>query len=149
MSYEKKILCVSSCGGHFAQILRLTDAIPEEHKVYVLNDKTAPVLTGKKIFYITHAERGLGQIINFFEALRIVASVRPVAILSTGASPAVIFALVAKLFRVDVIYVESFSRVVSLSLTGKLMRFLATRFYVQWPDLKKIDDKFEYLGGIL
>jgi len=149
MSSEKKILCVSSCGGHFAQILRLTDAIPEKHKVYVLNDKTAPVIEGKRVLYITHAERSLGQLINLFEALRIVASVKPVVILSTGASPAVIFALVAKLFRVDVSYVESFSRVVSLSLTGKIMRILATRFFVQWPALAKIDDKFEYHGGIL
>ncbi|CAE6430313.1 unnamed protein product [Rhizoctonia solani] len=38
-----------------------------------------------------------------------------------------------------VIYVESFARVNSLSLSGKLVRPLADRFLVQWPNLVQTD----------
>lgn len=37
--------------------------------------------------------------------------------------------------RVKVIFVESFCRVQSLSLTGRLLYYLADRFVVQWPGL--------------
>lgn len=33
-----------------------------------------------------------------------------------------------------IVYVESFARVKSLSLTGKLLRPLVDTFVVQWPD---------------
>ncbi|CAE6459614.1 unnamed protein product, partial [Rhizoctonia solani] len=38
-----------------------------------------------------------------------------------------------------VMYVESFARVSSLSLSGKLVKPLADRFLVQWPDLVRSD----------
>lgn len=37
--------------------------------------------------------------------------------------------------RVKVVFVESFCRVQSLSLTGRLLYYLADRFVVQWPGL--------------
>lgn len=37
--------------------------------------------------------------------------------------------------RVRVVFVESFCRVRSLSLTGRLLYYLADRFLVQWPGL--------------
>ena len=35
------------------------------------------------------------------------------------------------------IYVESFARVSSLSLSAKLVRLLVDRFFVQWPEVQK------------
>jgi hypothetical protein len=37
--------------------------------------------------------------------------------------------------RVKVVFIESFCRVQSLSLTGRLLYYLADRFVVQWPGL--------------
>lgn len=37
--------------------------------------------------------------------------------------------------RVRVVFVESLCRVHSLSLTGRLLYYLADRFVVQWPGL--------------
>lgn len=38
--------------------------------------------------------------------------------------------------RPKIVYIESFARVNSLSLTGKIMEYLADCFLVQWPQLK-------------
>lgn len=46
-----------------------------------------------------------------------------------------------------VIFVESFCRVTSMSLTGKLLYYMADRFVVQWPELqRKYPKRTEYVG---
>ncbi|KIY73109.1 glycosyltransferase family 1 protein [Cylindrobasidium torrendii FP15055 ss-10] len=44
------------------------------------------------------------------------------------------------------VYVESFARVRSLSLTGKLLRPLVDRFLIQWPEAAGRSKKAEYYG---
>lgn len=48
-----------------------------------------------------------------------------------------------------IVYVESFARVHSLSLTGKLVYPFVDKFIVQWPQLLKKYDKAEYYGKSL
>ncbi|KAL6305061.1 glycosyltransferase family 1 protein [Sparassis latifolia] len=47
------------------------------------------------------------------------------------------------------IYVESFARVRTLSLSGKLLRPLVDRFIVQWPDLLRDGKKGDYRGWLV
>ena len=49
--------------------------------------------------------------------------------------------------RTRVIFVESFARVKHLSLTGKLMQYLADRLIVQWPLLA--NKNIEYAGRLV
>jgi len=44
------------------------------------------------------------------------------------------------------IYVESFARVKSLSLSGKILYWLVDRFIVQWPGLSERYKRAEYHG---
>jgi UDP-N-acetylglucosamine:LPS N-acetylglucosamine transferase len=148
MTNVNKVLCVSSCGGHFKQILDITSRIDYKQKVFVVNDEVNANGTFKLI-RITHAERNISQFINIYEAFKTLISERPKLILSTGASPAVIFCIVGKFFRIPTIYVESFSRVNSLSLTGKIMLYIADEFVVQWPNLQKVHPRTQYLGNLL
>jgi len=48
-----------------------------------------------------------------------------------------------------VIYVESFARVKSLSLSGKLLRFLVDRFVVQWPTILEDGKRGEHRGWLV
>jgi hypothetical protein len=45
--------------------------------------------------------------------------------------------------------VESVTRTEGVSLTGRLVYPLATRFFVQWPEAAKGRKRAEYAGGIL
>ncbi|GLB37474.1 putative involved in protein N-glycosylation [Lyophyllum shimeji] len=49
----------------------------------------------------------------------------------------------------QIIYVESFARVKSLSLSGRLLRPLADRFVVQWPQLLQYKGRGEYHGWLV
>ena len=50
--------------------------------------------------------------------------------------------------HVEVAFVESFCRVESLSLTGRIMYWVAHRFFVHWPELARRYPRAEYLGRI-
>ena len=60
---------------------------------------------------------------------------RPKVVLTTGAGVAVPFAWVARLRGAKVVYVESLARIEGPSLTCRLIAPIATRRYVQWPEL--------------
>lgn len=47
---------------------------------------------------------------------------------------------------IRIIYVESFARAAALSLSGKILLYLADRFFVQWPEPAKRYTKAEYVG---
>lgn len=149
MNRNKVIFCVSSSGGHFYQLLKLTKNIKFKNKIHILNAKVDGLDSELRCEFIYHAERNISQIVNLYEAYILIRRYRPEVIISTGASPAVIFCLVGKIFKIETIYVESFSRVDSLSLTGRIMRHLTKHFFVQWPKLKYQYPDARFFGSLL
>jgi beta-1,4-N-acetylglucosaminyltransferase len=73
---------------------------------------------------------------------------RPDAVLSTGPGVAVPVCAIAKLLGARIIYVESFSRVRRLSLTGRLLRRLADLFFIQWEELRAVIPRAVYAGRL-
>ena len=47
-----------------------------------------------------------------------------------------------------VVYIESFAKVSSPTLSGKLLYRFADRFYVQWETMREFYPKAVCLGGI-
>lgn len=130
------ICLVSSCGGHLTELRALRPAFQRHEHFYVLNDRVIlpPDMEGRT-FFITHAERDLRLLLNVWEAWRILRRERPYLVLSTGAGPAVPFALVGRLLGIPFVFVETGAQVSSPSLTARLVYPLARRFFVQWPGL--------------
>jgi hypothetical protein len=54
----------------------------------------------------------------------------------------------AKLLGARIIYVESFSRVRRLSITGRLLRPLADLFFIQWEELRPAAPRAVYAGRL-
>ncbi len=73
---------------------------------------------------------------------------KPDVIISTGALATVPFCIAGKLMKKKVIYIESFARVDSPSLTGKIMYKLklADLFIVQWVEMLQFFPK-AVVGG--
>ena len=146
-----KICIVSSCGGHLTEVRRLLPAYSQYEHFYVLNDQALlpPDMQGRTLF-IAHSERDWKFLLNLWEAWRILRAERPGVILSTGAGPAVPFALVGRLlFGTKVIFVETLTRIESPSLTGRIMYFLAHRLFYQWPTLGRVFPRGVYGGPLL
>jgi UDP-N-acetylglucosamine:LPS N-acetylglucosamine transferase len=131
-----KICIVSSCGGHLAEVRALRAAYGRYEHFYVLNDQALlPLDMEGRTYFIRHSERDWLFIVNLWEAWRILRKQSPDLILSTGAGPAVPFALVAKVLRIPVVFVETLTRVRRPSLTGRIMYRLSDRFFYQWESL--------------
>jgi beta-1,4-N-acetylglucosaminyltransferase len=144
-----KICIVSSCGGHLTEVRLLKEAYQRTEHFYVLNDKAELSEDMKgRTYFIRHSERDWLLFMNIIEAWKILRKEKPDLILSTGAGPAVPFALVGKLLRVPNIFIESFTRVRKPSLTGRIMYRLADRFFYQWASLGKFFPKGVYGGPV-
>lgn len=146
----KRICIVSSCGGHLSEVRTLQQVYGRYDHFYVLNDKVeVPCDMEGKTYFIRHSERDWLLFVNFWEAWMILRKERPSLILSTGAGPVVPFALVGKLFGARTIFIETFNRVVEPSLSGRIMYYLADRFFYQWKTLEKFYPKGVYAGPII
>ena len=145
----KKICIVSSCGGHLAEARRLASVYGKYDHFFIVNDRIAlpPDMEGKTTF-IRHSERDWLFFVNLWEAWQILRRERPDLILSTGAGPAVPFALVAKGLQIPNIFIEISAQVTEPSLTGRIMYYLASRFFYQWKPLEKYFPKAVH-GGLL
>ena len=85
---------------------------------------------------------------NTFRSLGIIIKERPKVMITTGVLAIVPMALLVKLFGGKLIYIESFAKVTSKTLSGKLLYKFADRFYVQWEEMLKLYPKAIYKGGI-
>lgn len=84
----------------------------------------------------------------FLKAVPILLREKPRVVLSTGALPFAIVALIGKLLGARVIWIESITNVDGLSLSGRFVRFFADLLVVQWPHLAEKYRKAKFLGVI-
>ena len=83
-----------------------------------------------------------------FACVRLIWTASPDLVLVNGPGTCVPVAVLGRLFGSRVIFVESWCRVESLSLTGRIMYWVAHRFVVHWPELVRRYPRAEYLGRI-
>jgi beta-1,4-N-acetylglucosaminyltransferase len=83
-----------------------------------------------------------------WQSLQALRTFRPQAVLSSGPSVAVPVCVWARLLGIQVIFVETGSRVTALSTTGRIMYRVAHLFFVQWPELVKRYPKAIYAGRL-
>lgn len=148
-----RALLVCSPGGHLQQMLALEPAWHDAERSWA-------TLSGPDVEYLLSGERVvlghgptnrslLNLVRNLGLAWRLLRRERPDAILSTGAGLAVPFFLVGRLLGVRLVYVESVTRTESISLSGRLVYPLASRFFVQWPASADRLRRAEYAGSVL
>jgi len=145
-----KICVVSSVGGHLTEVRMLRAAYERYAHFYVLNDRISlpPDMEGRT-HHISHAERDWRCFFNLWEAWRILRREQPSLILSTGAGPVVPFAIVGRLLGIPTVFIEVSTQVDTPSLSGRIMYFLAERFFYQWKPLARYFPKGLYGGPIL
>ncbi|MGH3427785.1 MAG: UDP-N-acetylglucosamine--LPS N-acetylglucosamine transferase [Mycobacteriales bacterium] len=150
---ERHLLLVCSPGGHLLQMLRLEPAWGSMLCSWVSLEAadSRSLLRGQSVTFATGpTNRSLrATLANLRLAWRLVRDQRPAAILSTGAALAVPFFIVGKLHGCRLVYVESVTRIESLSLSGKIVYPLADAFFVQWPKAAGRRRRARFVGGLL
>lgn len=150
----KKICFIASTGGHFEQLMMLKPLM-DKYESFIVTEKTgySVIKDDRKIYYLKQVNRHektfiFKMIANTLSSLNIFLKEKPEVIISTGALASVPICLLSKIFRKKVIFIESFAKINSPTLTGKLIYKFADRFYVQWEEMKKFYPNAIYKGGI-
>jgi len=149
-----KICFAASSGGHFEQLMMLRPLM-EQHDSFLVTEKTAYAtgVKGVKAYYLMQVNREEiscipKTLVNTFRSLRIYFAEKPDLIICTGVLATVPLCLICKLFGKKLIFIESFAKVTSPTLSGKFMSHFADQFYVQWPQMLEVYPDAIYVGGI-
>lgn len=146
MEYYKKVVVIASAGGHLTQAMCATSHC--NNITLVSNKKNISLDKIKQIYKIWDTQHNpVIHFFNIFFALYVLCIERPRVVFSTGGPIALPFALLCKFLPIKFVYLDTLSRVVELSNTGKLVHKyrLYNDFYCQWKDIAA-KNKVKYIG---
>ena len=148
-------LCfAASSGGHLEELLMLRPLM-ERYDSVLVTEKTAyetDVGEIRRRYLVQVNRRELTCLprlaINALRSLGIILRERPDVVVCTGVLATVPMCLLCKLFGKKLVFIESYAKVKTPTLTGKLLYPFSDRFYVQWRELLEFYPKAIYVGGI-
>jgi len=156
-SAHVRICFMASGGGHFHELCALADLAKAYDHILVsteLNKAVREMCPFQRIYLLGEVGQGQwkkhpGELPRvLWRILRILLQERPHLVISTGAGIAVPGFLMAKLLGIRTIFVESYARVESLSLAGRICYHLSNLFLVQHAGLAHQRSRAVYVGSL-
>ncbi len=150
---NRKFCLVASAGGHITQLLKLADCwsgceavgITTTEVVRAKLEQFGPVY----VLGESNREHLLRVIRQIFRCYQILCKEKPSVIISTGAAVGCIACFLGKFLGAKVIWIDSITNVERLSLSGRMVRYIADLFLVQWPELATKYKRVEYAGAVI
>ncbi len=155
MKKRKLRVCfAASSGGHLLELMML-GPLMDQYDSFLVTEKTAyrVALKGMRCHGLLQVNRREWLcipklIVNTFYSLVICLVERPDVVVCTGVLATIPLCLLCKLFGKKLVFIESYAKVKTPTLTGKLLYHFADRFYVQWQELLEFYPKAIHVGGI-
>lgn len=155
---KKKVLFISSTGGHLDELMQLKPMF-EKYNYYIVTEKTKSNLNLKnkypnKVSLLTYGTKKnmltypFILLINSLKSLFIYLKFRPKYIISTGSHTAGPMCCIGKILGSKIIYIETFANSKTKSVAGSLVYKFADLFIVQWEDMLEVYPKATYGGWI-
>lgn len=147
-----KILAVASCGGHWEELIRITNQLSKRYSIAYActrDDVAISIPEGHNLFVIDDFNRNSSYKIFscFFKAFKIILKEKPNIIISTGAAPGMITLFAGWLMRKKCIWIDSIANIHKLSMSCRLLIPFNIRIYTQWEHLQTA--RVIYAGSIL
>ncbi len=155
---KKKVLFISSTGGHLKELLQLKKLF-NKYDSYLITEKTDSTKKLKneykeKIGYMVFGTKDhmltypFKLLANCFISLYYFIKIRPKYIVTTGTHTAGPICYLGKIFGSKVIYIETMANISKKTITGKLIYPIADLFIVQWKSMLKLYPNAVYGGFI-
>lgn len=147
---RKKIVAISSGGGHWIELLRLRPAFEGHFVVWVtVSEAYRAHVEGplRVIDDVTRWDR-LGLVRCAMQVARILLTERPDVVISTGALPGFFGIVLAKRLGIRTVWVDSLANVEEMSMSGQKVGAHADLWLTQWPELARPGGP-EYAGSVL
>ena len=150
---QLRICLAASAGGHISQLLKLA-ACWDAYKTFcVTTTEVVRDNLGKlgEVYVVGECNRQhpIRVLAVFLRCVRIIYKERPDVVISTGAAAGCILCFLGKLLGAKVVWIDSITNVERISLSGRMVRYIADLFLVQWPELAGRYEKVEYVGAVV
>lgn len=147
----KKVLFISSTGGHLNEMLQLSP-IFKKYDYNIITEKTKSNLSLRKkhpnrVDFLVYGTKDhlltypFKLIYNCFKSLFLYIKIHPDYIITTGAHTAGPMCCIGKILGSRIIYIETFANINTKTITGKMLYPIADKFIVQWSTMKKLYPK--------
>ena len=155
---KKKVLFISSTGGHLDELMQLK-SIFEDYNYNLITEKTKSNISLKdkfpgKVNFLVYGTKDklltypFKFIYNIIKSLCLYVKIRPRYIVTTGTHTAVPICYIGKLFGSKIIFIETFANSKTKTLSGKMIYPIANLFIVQWKEMLKLYPNAIYGGWI-
>lgn len=155
----KKISLISSTGGHWTQLNTIYNEFVNDsnskgkYDIQFITEKNNTNKNRDNIrFLIQQDRKNTLFIFHFFLNILLsfyyVITYKPNYVISTGAGATLPYIFIAKMFGAKIIFIESFAKVNSPTMTGKIVYKIADVFFVQWPEMINHYPKAQYKGSL-
>jgi UDP-N-acetylglucosamine:LPS N-acetylglucosamine transferase len=154
MTKNVRICLAASAGGHMSELLKLASSWEGYEACCVTTtDVVGQELRRgyQRVYVVGECNRNhpLRVVLVFLRCIRIVLRERPDVVISTGAAAGCMVCVLSKLLGARVVWLDSITNVLKLSLSGRLVRPVADLFLVQWAELTKRYPGVEYVGEVI
>jgi UDP-N-acetylglucosamine:LPS N-acetylglucosamine transferase len=155
MDKRKKLrICLAaSAGGHTSQLLKLTGSWNGYETFYVTTTQVVRDKLSKfgSVYVVgeCNREHPIRVLKVLLRCIRIIFKERPDVVISTGAAAGCMLCFLGKMLGARVIWIDSITNVERISLSGRMIRYIADLFLVQWPELAQKHRNVEYVGEVV
>jgi UDP-N-acetylglucosamine:LPS N-acetylglucosamine transferase len=149
-----RVCLAASAGGHLDQLLRMKQAWDQYRAFLVTTVGKAEEVerrTGLRTYVVgeSNREHPLRVLRVLGGCVGVMMRERPEVVVSTGAAHGCLLALLGKLMGARVVWVDSIANVERASLSGRIVRYVADVFLVQWPGVARQWRRAEYVGELV
>ena len=155
---KKKVLFISSTGGHFDELLQLKPLF-KKYNSYIITEKdksneSLKEIYGDKMYFLPYGTRAklFTYIFKYFylclRTVYLYFKIRPKVIITSGTHTAGPMCIIGKIFGSKIIYIETIANTNKKTATGKMIYPIADLFIVQWEEMLKLYPKAIYGGTI-
>lgn len=144
----KKVIFISSKGGHLSELLQLKSIYPKcDYHIITEKDTTNEFLADEypsKVSYLKYGTKSHLLLYCFVFPYNIILSfilflkLKPDVIVTTGTHTCVPMCFIAHFFKKKVIYIETFANIHTKTVTGGLIYPIADCFVVQWESMLEL-----------
>ena len=135
---RKKIIGISSGGGHLSELMKVIPSSYENEMTYITfrNGHTKDTLKDKAHFFVIdpHISK-MKFFINFVQSFLLFLKLRPKVIISTGSGIAIPLILIGRFFKTKIVFVESGARIFKPSKTASFIYKYSDLFIIQYETL--------------
>ena len=149
---KKRILGISSDGGHSIQLKLILLPITDVAEVHIFTSSKAifspsQFLVDERLVDFSRQDLHKAPI-SCFQHFKKIKQVKPDLVVSTGALPGAIAIFCARLCGIKTLWVDSIANTKKLSLSGKIAKHIAHKTLSQWPEVADAEN-VNYEGSLL